>query len=238
MSNIDVVSRMDMQIANWDELSDRRGDFLRCYRLMTGNMLVAIEAGDFHDGPWVRRLLDHFAQYYFVALQEYDGNSSETPIVWSITHEAAVHPDIQVLQNLLLGINAHINYDLVLTLYDILSPEWQNLTTEDRRKRYEDHKQVNRVIGRTVDKVQDSILEPKMPVMNLIDKMLGPVDEWAVSLLIRTWREQVWHNTERMLDSDEEVNREAIRRQVEKLTVERARQIIQPAGLEFFSQIF
>ncbi len=238
MSNIDVVSRMDLQIDNWDELSDRRGDFLRCYRLMTGNMLGAIEAGNFHDGPWVKRLMDHFAQYYFVAVQEYDENSSETPIVWSITHEAAVHPDIQVLQNLLLGINAHINYDLVLTLYDILSPEWQSLTTRDRRKRYEDHQQVNRVIGRTVDAVQDSILEPKIPVMDLVDKILGPVDEWAASLLIRTWREEVWKNAQKMLNSTNEEDREAIRRQVEALTVERARQIIQPEGLEFFNQIF
>lgn len=238
MAYTDVVSRMDLLITDWDRLADRRCDFLRTYRLMTENMLLAIEAGEFHDGVWVRGLLEHFADYYFKALGDFDENRPETPVVWSTTHQAAVQPDIQVLQNLLLGINAHINYDLVLTLYDILSPVWQHLTTEDRRKRYEDHKQVNRVIGRTVDKVQDSILEPKMPVMNLIDRMLGPIDEWTASLLIRTWREEVWDNALRMLDSDEELDREAVRRQVEELTLERARLIIRPAGLEFFSKIF
>ena len=51
-----------------------------------------------------------------------------------------------VLQNLLLGINAHINYDLVLTIYDMPAPEWERLTEEQRRRRFQDHCTVNVII--------------------------------------------------------------------------------------------
>ncbi|MGD2078234.1 MAG: DUF5995 family protein, partial [Chloroflexota bacterium] len=118
MAHIQTTERMDSLIDEWQRREDRRVDFLRCYRLMTGNMLLAIEKGEFHDGPWVRQLLDHFADYYFVALANYDDDRPETPPVWSAAHRAAIEPDTLILQNLLLGINAHINYDLVFTLYD------------------------------------------------------------------------------------------------------------------------
>ena len=147
MTDIQTINRMDSLIDQWQRREDRRADFLRCYRLMTGNMLLAIEKGEFHDGPWVRRLLEHFAGYYFAALTDYEQDRPETPVVWSATHRAAVQPKTLVLQNLLLGINAHINYDLVLTLYDVLSPEWDALSSTARRQRYELQSPVERIYG-------------------------------------------------------------------------------------------
>jgi hypothetical protein len=228
---------MDSLIDEWQRREDRRVDFLRCYRLMTGNMLLAIEKGEFHDGPWVRQLLDHFADYYFVALANYDDDRPETPPVWSAAHRATIEPDTLILQNLLLGINAHINYDLVFTLYDVLSPEWASLSSTARRQRYEDHRRVNRVIGRTVDAVQDSVVEPKEPLMRIVDTLLGPVDEWTASLMIRNWREEVWRHAVQMLAARDESERENLGRQVEILTLERARAILQPTGLDSLDAI-
>lgn len=237
MTDIQTINQMDSLIDQWQRGEDRRVDFLRCYRLMTGNMLLAIEKGEFHDGPWVRQLLDHFADYYFAALADYEQDLPETPVVWSTTHRAAVKPETLVLQNLLLGINAHINYDLVLTLYDILSPEWDALSPTARRQRYEDHRHVNAVIGRTVDAVQDNIVEPKEPWMEIIDILLGPVDEWTASLMIRRWREEVWRHAQQMLAAQDHIERETLRQQVETLTLHRARNILRPVGLDSLDAI-
>lgn len=237
MTDIQTTKRMDSLIDQWQRRKDRRVDFLRCYRLMTGNMLLAIKKGEFHDGPWVRQLLDHFADYYFAALTNYEEHRPETPVVWSSAHRAAVKPETLILQNLLLGINAHINYDLVLTLYDILSPEWDALSPTARRQRYEDHRHVNAVIGRTVDAVQDSIVEPKEPFMEIVDILLGPVDEWTASLMIRKWREEVWRHALQMLAAQDETERETLRRQVETLTLHRARAILRPIGLDSLAAI-
>ena len=233
-----TVNRMDMLIAEWERVVDRRVDFLRCYRMMTGNMLLAIEEGEFNDGPWVRQLLQNFADYYFAALDDYEHNRPKTPIVWSTAHRTAVQPKTPVLQNLLLGINAHINYDLVLTLYDLLSPEWNALSSAGRRRRYEDHRHVNVVIGRTVDEVQDSVVEPEARLMDIVDKLLGPIDEWTASLLIRNWREEVWHHTQQMLAAQNDTEREIVRQEVESTTLRRAKTIVQPVGLTILEEIF
>ena len=51
-----------------------------------------------------------------MALHAYENHSSDAPEVWQLAHSAAIDPHITALQKLLLGVNAHINYDLVLTV--------------------------------------------------------------------------------------------------------------------------
>jgi hypothetical protein len=217
---------MQALIVQWEQAGDRRADFLACYRLMTGNMLVAIDAGEFHDATWVATLLHHFAEYYFVALEDYERGSAGTPGVWRLTFDTAIQRDVLVLQNLLLGINAHINYDLVLALVDMLEPEWEALTPERRQLRYEDHHHVNDIIGRTVDSVQGQVVDPALPAMRLVDGLLGPVDEWIVSRTIAYWREAVWNAAIQMLESSDEEERQMLRREVESEALRRAQTIL------------
>ena len=88
--------------------------------MMTNNMLIAIDQDEFHDPEWVSILLHRFADYYFEALDKYEAGDIQTPVVWEVAHDAATERKIFVLQNLLLGVNAHINYDLVVTLVELL----------------------------------------------------------------------------------------------------------------------
>lgn len=120
-------------------------------------MLAGVGQTRFRDGPWVERLLQHFAGYYFDALDLYDQERPDTPPVWKQTHDATRNDRIMILQHLFLGINAHINYDLVLTLVDVLGPDWAHLGDIEKRARYDDHRMVNTIIGETIDAVQDQV---------------------------------------------------------------------------------
>ena len=229
-----VIDRMQALIEQWEQVSDRRAEFLQCYRLMTSSMLVAIDAGEFHDATWVAALLHHFAEYYFVALEDYQHKSAGIPAAWQFAFDKATQDDVLILQNLLLGINAHINYDLVLALVDMLEPEWEGLTPERRQLRYEDHHHVNDIIGRTVDSVQDQVVDPALPAMGLVDALLGPVDEWIDSRTIAHWREAVWIAAIQMLESGDEEERQMLRRQVGAEALRRAQAILagrNPAAL-------
>ena len=84
-----------------------------------------------------------------------------------------------------MGVNAHINYDLVLALFDMLQPEWKQLSNQQKQIRLEDHNYVNQVIARTIDRVQDELLEPSNPGLAWVDKLFGRVDEFLISKLIR-----------------------------------------------------
>ena len=211
-----VLTRMSTLVNQWEAARDRRAIFLSCYRLMTRNMLDAIEAGRFQDGVWVSRLLERFADYYFAALDRFDQEEASAPPVWKLAFDATRDENVMTLQHLLLGVNAHINHDLVFSLYDLLEAEWAVASPEQREQRHADHEMVNRIIGETTDAVQDQVVEQFSPWVEIVDKMLGPVDEWLTSQLLSPWREEVWDNAVHYLEAATSEEREALRQHVEQ----------------------
>jgi len=214
-----VIARMTALVDHWEATRDRRAIFLGCYRLMTSNMLDAIDAGRFQDHVWVSNLLHRFADYYFDALKLYDQRRSDTPAVWQLAFNATRDKDVTTLQHLVLGVNAHINFDLVFTLVDQLAPEWAASTAEQRERRHADHTLVNRIIGETVDAVQDQVIDRHSPWYDFVDKLLGPIDEWLTSQLISRWREEVWDNAVRYLEAATPEERDALRQRIEEQAV-------------------
>ena len=217
---------MDELAQQWEQRSDRRCFFLRCYGLMTGNTLRALDEGQFHDPQWVRRLLHLFADYYFLALDAYEQDDARTPIVWRLAFDAAAQGQTQVLQDLLLGINAHINYDLVLTLVDMLEQEWVALSPEQRQQRYQDHCHVNTIIAATVDSVQDQVVTPSSRWLGMVDWVLGPLDEHVAARLIRRWREEVWQEAVQILATQDPDERADLRRLLAARSLARSEMIL------------
>ncbi len=201
MAESPILQRMDRHIQKWQAGGDRRAIFLACYRIMTNNMLTALGNRAFADTAWVNRLLHHFADYYFHALEHFEANGPKTPAVWRFAFEAATKKEVAALQDLLLGVNAHINFDLVLTLHDLLHADWGRLTVDQRSQYYNDYCFVNTIISRTIDTVQDQVLEPAQPSMRLVDDLMGRVDEWLLGRMITHWRDEVWRHACLLLDT-------------------------------------
>ena len=210
-----ALRRMTALASQWERENDQRAIFLQCYSMMTRNILNALEEGRFQDADWVDQLLSHFAGYYFQSLVTYEDPNLQTSAVWQYAHTVARNGDAMAMQNLILGVNAHINYDLVLATADILDPEWSRLDEASRQDRHEDYCLVNDIIGETIDKVQDLVLERYDPWLDIFDKLLGPVDELLTSHLIRHWRSEVWKNALRMVQSTTLDEREKLRLQIE-----------------------
>jgi hypothetical protein len=221
-NHINIVQKMTDQARYWEERQDKRAVFLQCYTMMSANMLDALKAQRFQDNAWVERLLHRFADYYFDALACYDCGE-EVPLVWQNVHEAAAHNKLHVLQHLLLGVNAHINYDLVLTLEEILRDEWFDLSEEMRKKRYQDHCMVNTIIAETIDKVQDDVIEEYSPIMDLVDKVFGRQDERIFISLISSWREHVWENALKLIECTDDVKRKYHLNKLENAVLRRSR---------------
>ncbi|MCZ4317508.1 DUF5995 family protein [Aequorivita viscosa] len=216
-----VLVKMARYADDWKATKDSRHVFLSCYHLMSTNMVSAINNNEFHDSAWVNTLLHRFADYYFDSLTCYDCGDL-TSKVWEHAHKTTCTKELSELQCLILGVNAHINYDLVLALFDLLKPEWNSLSITQRQQRYEDHKHVNYVIACTIDRVQDEILEPLNPMLEWVDSLLGRMDEYLISKLITSWREDVWENTQMLLKIEQPEAHEAFRFQLEKTVLKRA----------------
>jgi hypothetical protein len=151
-----------------------------------------------------------------VALDAYERDRVSAPPVWQLAHDAALEGRDVALQQLLLGVNAHINYDLVLAVADMLGPEWNRLSDTERNVRYVDYCHVNEIIGQTIDAVQDQVLEPAMPSMALVDRLLGNLDERLISRIITGWREAVWENAVRLLEAQDPDARALLLQRVEE----------------------
>jgi hypothetical protein len=62
--------------------------------------------------------------------------------------------------------------------------------------------------------------------MDIVDKIIGPVDEWVASRLIYAWREEVWETALRILETPEEQGREKIRQDIENRTLKISNRIL------------
>ena len=121
-----------MGLAFFHEAHDRRAIFLRLYYMMTLEVHAAINGcGDyegrevFMDPDWVRRLSGQFSSLYFKSLK-----APATERAWTLAYEVAARPGSSVVQNALLGINAHINFDLPRAIAENLDPaELSDYTT-------------------------------------------------------------------------------------------------------------
>lgn len=221
-----LTDRMFAQAAAWQMAGDRRAIFLDCYARMTANMLRGIDAGRFYDGVWVEALLHRFAAYYFQALAGHEQTPDAVPAPWRLAFAAAAQPETHTLQHLFLGVNAHINYDLVLALNDLLREEWPMLSEEIRRQRHEDHSLVNRIIAETIDAVQDEVVELYTPALALLDAGLTRLDEWLIARLIARWREEVWRQGVTLVQLADPAAQEALRRETERKAEARATTIL------------
>jgi hypothetical protein len=79
--------------------------------------------------------------------------------VWEWAHDQTRALQASPIENLLLGINAHINYDLPFALRDELQDAWPRLTQVEREARLEDYTRVNAVIRATCGMVQHEVVD-------------------------------------------------------------------------------
>lgn len=219
------MQKMAAQLAVWEAADDGRAIFLDCYLHMTRAVHDRIVGGAFGDPVWVSTLLDRFADYYFDSL---DGGADgrEIPRPWVLAHAAALGKEATVLQLLLAGVNAHINYDLVLTLVDVLDQEWADLDAADREARHRDYDEINVVIAETADVVQDRVVERRAPLLEMFDRGLGRWDERLAVRLLTGWRSRVWRHAVAVLEMGDPEQRRRTVADIERQCTRRARWLL------------
>jgi hypothetical protein len=192
----DAAERLRRLEALLTERGDRRAVFLTVYTRMTARIRARIDRGGFRDPDWLRAYTTAFANYYRRAFLAFErGDLGGVPDPWRIAFGTALRGDALVLQDAALGINAHINYDLALTLRDVgIDP--------DRAAKRADHRAVNGVLARLVDVQQRVLAELYAPGLSAVDATLGRVDERLSLLGITEGREQAWRVATVLTDTD------------------------------------
>ncbi|RAP73427.1 DUF5995 family protein [Paenibacillus montanisoli] len=220
-----VMDEMGRRLERLQHRKDRRIVFHRVYLLMTREMKRRLNGGYFHDAQWMERVLVRFAKYYFAAMDDRDAGRPCAP-AWELAFRQARSESSFVLQDALLGINAHINNDLAMVLHGILLEDqaWPDARMMFERRK--DHDQINEVLGELVDQVQDELGRHYARFIRPIDRILGRQDEKLSGCILAHCRTMVWLYTEQLLNAENDRERESIRHRIEREAFGLGRQVV------------
>lgn len=164
--------------------------FLGTYQRTTTAVGKAITAGVFEDPVWVEEWDIVFARLYLEPFDAHvDGSSSAVPRPWRIAFEAPT--DLPALRHVLLGINAHVNYDLPQALLAVI-PDDDFADPERLATRQRDHVAIDGVLA---SRVAAEDVELGMQGRTVVDRVLQPLNRRASQRFLREARRKVWHNT-------------------------------------------
>jgi hypothetical protein len=190
-----VIGRMEAGLQRLAK-NDARRFFHQTYLRTTTAVAEEIDRGGFLDAQWLARWDVAFADLYLDALEAELGGGP-LPGPWRVAFTAArERPDLPPLRHVLLGMNAHINYDLPQSLIAVISPaEFDDPAVVQARER--DHTHVDTVLLNRVG-AEDAIRRADgRPTF--VDRLLGPVNRASTRRLLRESRAKVWRNM-RVLD--------------------------------------
>jgi hypothetical protein len=188
----DLVERMEADLARLTKDGDTRRYFHATYLRTTRAVAEEIDRGGFADGAWLERWDLAFADLYLDALAaDLSGEPVSRP--WRIAFDTArERPDLPPLRHVLLGMNAHINYDLPQALIAVITPEeFDNPAV--RESRAADHRHVDEVLVARVGDEDDELTAQSR--QSLLDRMLAPANRWATRRFLTEARAKVWRNT-------------------------------------------
>lgn len=183
-----VVARMRQRLDSLPAGASHRAAFLSTYLRTTEAVGEAVDAGSFEDPAWVERWDAGFAELYLDAHDaDIAGDTARVPRPWRLAFQAPA--GLPALRHVLLGINAHVNYDLPQAMLAVISPEdFGDPVLIARRRR--DHERIDKVLAGRVG-AEDDVLSAGQ---TLVDKLLGPLNRLGSKRFLREARQKVWHN--------------------------------------------
>ena len=186
-----LVARMETLLAPLEEGRDPARFFLGTYLRTTRAVGAALAAGRFEDPGWVSAWDVEFACYYLDALELHRKRPEAVPAPWRLALGA--DPQLPPEAHVLLGMNAHINYDLPQSLVAVIPPgDFGSPSLLDRRRR--DHERIDDVLAGRVGE-EDLALQRVGGRRTVLDRLMTPVNRQASRLFLREARRKVWVNT-------------------------------------------
>jgi hypothetical protein len=206
-TNIDDVLRiLDGIIADCKAKSDPLGYFPALYRQVTLTVKQGIASGYFDDGPRMDRFDALFASRYFAAYDTWSSGGQPTKS-WQVAFQGMRSGQLIILQDLLMGINAHINLDLGVAAGET----FQGAALQDF---HGDFDKINQILSGLLPKVESTVGEFS-PLLGLLAKIGGQDviealdfsmdaardDSWMHALLLSLQPPSAWPLTVKTIDA-------------------------------------
>jgi Family of unknown function (DUF5995) len=151
-----LLRRMEGLLEPLEASGDPGRFFLATYLRTTRAVAEELGRGGFRDPEWVERWDVAFADLYLDAVTDAQAGG-RPPAPWAVAFSAGERDGLPPLRHVLLGMNAHINYDLAQSLLAVISPaEFED--PELLASRHADHEHIDQVLVTRVG-AEDTELE-------------------------------------------------------------------------------
>ncbi len=185
-----LVRDMEQRWETLDDACSTDAPFQLVYLGMTREVRAHVAGGYFDDGAEVADFAVAFAERYFVAIDaDNDGRWADVTDPWREAFSWGDTGRSTALEDALLGMNAHINYDLALVIEALDYAHPSNKPDYDR---------INDVLDAAAPGIVAG-LETHYGV-HLADGPIEGLTEPALVDLLTTWRENAWQNA-KLLDA-------------------------------------
>jgi hypothetical protein len=149
-----------------------------------------------------------FANVYFRSVRDYN-RGKDVPEAWKIAFDTARDADVNATQDMLLGINAHVQNDMPFVIAAL------GVRTKKGETRKPDHDKVNDVLDDAYLTVVEAVRKRFDSQVGLTNPVGLPHDDILGIELVRTWREGVWRNAERLVNAKTDEERAQVAQQIE-----------------------
>ena len=193
----DLLGRMQELLTPLREAGDERQHFLATYLRTTLAVKREIEhpsLGGFVDPEWSEAWDIVFADLYLDALRAWN-SKGVAPGPWQIAFEGAnAPPRVPPIRHLLLGMNAHINYDLPQALLAVISDdEFDDPALVARRGR--DHEHIDLILSSRVPLEDRELQKVERPGdRTVLDRLHTPFNRAGTRRFLKEARGKVWRN--------------------------------------------
>lgn len=182
----DLVEQLQDRLRTLPDGMGHRRAFIGTYLRTTQAVGHAVGAGVFEDGEWLSRWGVEFARP-FLSAHDADLSGAEVSRPWRLAFGAVdAH---HLLVHLLLGMNAHINYDLPRAMLTVISvDDFDDPELLKRRRR--DHERIDAVLAARVAAEDRELVGSR----RIRDRLLTPLNRLSSQRFLREARRCVWHN--------------------------------------------
>jgi hypothetical protein len=190
----DVMARFEATYRPLVARNDEKRHFHGVYYRNTIAVKDDMQRGGFLDPGWVEPWDVVFANLYLDALEQWN-RGEQPPGPWRVAFQAAKDPSIPPLRHVLVGLNAHLNYDLPQAFLAVVTDEEFDQPAL-LSKRQQDFQHIDSIV---VSRVKEEDLElnkvEEPGDRTLVDRMLTPFNRLASKRFLKEARAKVWRNT-------------------------------------------
>lgn len=180
-----VLAMLAGIIARARSANSPMGFFPALYRQVTLAVKQGIAQGLFDDGPRMQRLDTVFANRYLDAYQTFLGGGQPASC-WDLAFRATRSDQLIILQDLLVAINAHINFDLGLAAAEICPGE-------AIASLHGDFDKINQLLADLLPATEAAIGRFS-PLLGLLDQVGGRDEKQVLDFSIDAAREDAWNH--------------------------------------------